>query len=611
MSLKEKIANGMACDSVGKPHSILERAVCLSVHPGKMILFPFMEWFETRYKHRYSFPRVLFAFDMFLVGLIAGLGVLAVVLQFFQPTSFTDNIVFDATVAPRAVVSGAPSTLVIRYTNNTDAELLDAELRLAYPNHFLLQELSIDEALVDDESITLGDIPVGGTGTVRVRGVMFGDVGGEQTFTSSLSFAYMDDEETRFAQKNSSHTFTPESSTLALALSLPDRLVAFQDVEGTISYQNTGDIDFPVISIEPEWPEGFSYAFADETLTNNIFSLPAIEAGTEGSLSFTGYLGDVGEEVTFVFHPSFTFDEELYRQETLVHTAPVVPPQVQVQQLIDKSTIRPGANAVFTLSYENTGEHTVTDVVVGVQSDSPFFSSDVYTAESLPSLDPGERGTVEVIVPLRSFIYPTETSTYENLTLSTETTASYTLGDGSGQRVHTFSDGISTTLTSPVLLESFARYATASGDQLGRGPLPPRVDRETKYWIFWHLGGTTNPLTSISLEGTLGPNVTFTGRQSTSHNSGVTYDPDTKTVSWSSSSLPPTLDPSSSIAGVAFEVSLTPSESQLGTIPTLMNGIRMTGRDAQTGAFVSTSGSTITTNLPSDLMATGKAVVSE
>ncbi|MDG1950651.1 MAG: hypothetical protein P8J32_07605 [bacterium] len=611
MRIQEKIAHGITCDSVGTPDSIIGRAVCLSVHPGKMVLFPFLEWFGARYKDKYKFPRMLFAFDMVLIGVILGLGTAALFLSIFQPASFTDNIVFDATVAPRAIVSGAPSTLVIRYTNGTDTELTDARLSLEYPNHFLLQELSIDESLVEEDFIELGTIPVGGTGTVRVRGVMFGDVGGEQTFTSALSFTYLNGDKTLFAQKNSAHTFSPESSTLALSLDLPARLVAFQNVSGLIHYENTGEIDFPIISIEPEWPEGFSYLSADVGLTNDAFELPAIKAGASGALNFTGYLGDVGEEVAFIFHPSFTFDLERYQQETLIHVSPVVPPQVQVSLSVDKSTVQPGASAVYTLTYENTGAFTVSDVSLGIASDSPFFSEDLYVGDVISSLSPGASGTMYITVPLRWYINPSETGAYENLDLITRSVATYTLGDGSGQEVTAYGDSITSQLTTPVLLESFGRYATAGGDQLGRGPLPPRVDRETKYWIFWHLGGTTNTLSDIVIEGILPSNVVFTGRQSSSHNSGVVYDASTGTISWSSAELEPTLDPSSPIAGVAFEVSLTPSESQIGTMPTLLSEVRMTGRDARTGAFVSTSGSTVTTNLPSDLMATGKAVVTE
>jgi len=608
MSLKEEIKQGVACDSVGTPDSILGRTVCLSVHPGKMLLFPFIKWFDKRYKGRYKFARVMFSFDLLLLGILMGLLVALTFSWINAPTPFEDDIVFDATVAPREIIAGAPSTLVIRYTNNTEEELRNARLLIGFPDHFLLQELSLEGEETASDIIELGSIPVGGTGSVRVRGVMFGDVGGEQTFTSSLQFVYGTDTDIP-GQKTDLHTFSPVASTLTLNLSLPERLVAFQDVEGIITYNNTGEIDFPVVSIEPEWPEGFTFSSSDAALTANAFEVPAIEAGEEGQMTFKGYLGDVGEEVTFIFHPSFTFETTRYKQETLVHTAPVVPPQVDVEHSVSKNSVRPGATATFTLHYQNTGEFTVSDIVLGIESESPFFSSPVWESESISSLDPGETGELELNIPLQSSIAQSETDIYEALDLETRATASYTLGDGTGQRVNAKGSSLSTPITSPVILESFGRYATASGDQLGRGPLPPRTGIETKYWVFWHVGGTINELTNLSIEGTLGEHVEFTGRQTSSQNSGVDYDSDSRIISWSTDALPPTLSPSSKIIGIAFELGLTPTEEMLGSSPTLLSNITLTGVDARTGAIVSTSGARVTTSLPTDLMAVGKSIV--
>jgi hypothetical protein len=608
MSISQKIKKGIACDSVGKPESILGRTVCISAHPGKMLLFPFIHWFEMRYKGKYKFARTLFSIDLMLIGLIFGLGLAALVLGIYKPTTFADKIQFEATVAPREIVTGAPSTLIIRYTNNTDEELRDAELSLEYPDHFLLQELSAGAAVVEDDFIELGTVLPGGTGTVRVRGVMFGDVGGEQTFRSTLRFIH-GIETSLIGQKTSVHTFSPNSSTLSLVLNLPGRLVAFQDVEGVIEYSNTGDIDFPVISIEPEWPNGFSFSSSPTTFSNGRFELPAIKAGDTGLLEFEGFLGDVGEEVTFIFHPSFTFDSEHYTQETLTHTAPVVPPQIQVEQSQDKSTLAPGSETVFTLTYENTGELTVSDLVLSIESESPFFTQERFDAEAISSVEPNETGTVEIRIPLRSSVKQSETDTYENLSITTQAVATYTLGDGSGQRVVAKSSTITSAMTTPLILESFARYATASGDQLGRGPLPPRVGAETKYWIFWHVDATTNPIENVRIEGTLSDSVRFTGRQTSSQNGGVTYDSETHTINWESDLVSPTLSPTSKVIGLAFELGITPTEEQVNTIPVLLSDILITATDAQTGAFVSSRGATVTTNLPNDLMAEGLSQV--
>lgn len=622
MTLKDELKQGITCDSVGKPNSILGRAVCLSVHPGKMVLLPFIKWFEKRYKGT-KFARLLFSFDLLLIGALLGLGMTAIVLGLIRPIAFEDKITFEATVAPREIVTGAPSTLVIRYTNGTDEELRNAKLALTFPDYFLLQELSVEEInrsyrtdTTYTADIDLGTIPVGGTGSVRVRGVMFGDVGGEQSFTSTMTFVHGTEKDLA-GKKTSAHTFSPSSSTLALTLALPERLVAFQEVEGTITYQNTGEIDFPTISIEPEWPEGFTFLSSPVSIIDGAFVVPAIAAGESGTLDFVGYLGEVGQEVTFVFHPSFTFDTSRYRQETLTHTAPVVPPQIRLEQSIDNSTVRPGSSAVYTVRYENTGEFEVTNLVLAIEATSPFVTAASVEAATIAKVAPGESGEVHINIPLRWSIYQSETTDWDGLDLSARAVASYTLGDpstGSGQadqRVSSKSAVVSAPITTPVVFESFGRYATDSGDQLGRGPLPPRVGIQTKYWVFWHVGGTINELQNVRVEGTLGSNVVYTGKQSSSQNSGVEYDAATNTISWETTSIEPSLSPTSKIVGVAFELSITPDSSMVGTSPDLLYDIRITGTDGRTDAFVSRSGSTITTNLPNDLMAAGKGVVEE
>ncbi|PJA45360.1 hypothetical protein CO174_03485 [Candidatus Uhrbacteria bacterium CG_4_9_14_3_um_filter_50_9] len=613
MTLKEEVKQGITCDSVGKPDSILSRAVCLSVHPGKMILFPFLHWFNKRYRNTYQFARLIFSFDLLLIGIMIGLGSVAVFLALWSPTSFSDKIYFDATVAPREVIAGAPSTLIIRYTNGTDEDLRNARLNLKFPDHFLLQEITHEGEQVDPEEIIIGDIPVGDSGSVRIRGVMFGDIGGEQTFTSSMHFVH-GLEKNLGGLKTDVYTFSPVSSTLALTLTLPERLIAFQPVEGTISYKNTGEIDFPDISIEPEWPEGFTFTSSETVIYNGAFALPAINAGESGEMSFGGFLGDVGEEVTFLFHPFFTFGDTHYQQETLEHTAPVIPPQVTASHRINATSWRPGATTSITITYENTGGFDVSDVELGITSKSPFFYQDEYRVDSseypeLSSLEPGASGEVSINVPIRSYITQNQTSEYENLSITTKSIANYTLGDGSGQRIETVGSSIQTKLTTPIVLESFGRYATAGGEQLGRGPLPPRVGTQTKYWIFWHISGTTNDLESVTLTGTLGEGVEFTGGQTVSHNSPAEYEAGTNSITWTTDLIEHTFSPTSKIVAVAFELGITPTEDMIGTTPTLLDDVRLTAVDALTGEIVTAYGSPVTTYLPNDLMAVDKATV--
>jgi hypothetical protein len=607
MSLIDEIKQGISCDSVGTPDSVIGRTVCLSVHPGKMVLFPFLIWFNKRYKNKYKFAKIVYSFDLILIGVAITLAGLAAFLTFYSPVAFEDKIYFDATVAPREVIAGAPSTLVIRYTNGTAEVLRGANLRVEFPKHFLLQEATLGGEAIDTDQIELGDISVGDSGSVRIHGVMFGDVGGEQTFTSVMHFVHGIEGDLG-GIKTDTYTFSPVRSTLSLNLVLPERLVAFQPVSGTVSYKNTGEIDFPEVSIEPEWPEGFTFLSADTVLKNRSFTLPAINVGDEGVLNFDGYLGDVGEEVTFIFYPAFSFATDTYRQETLTHTAPVVPPQVQTTQSVINPIATPGGTVRVVMAYANTGETEVTDVKIGVGSDSPFVKEGVF-ATTIDRLVAGETGEIVLELPMQYSILASQTDVYENLDLTTKAIASYILGDGSGQRVTTTGSAVSTPITTPIVLESFGRYTAASGDQLGRGPLPPRVGIETKYWVFWRMSGTINDLESVHVEGELSEGVRFTGRQTVSQNSGVEYESSRNVMTWNSDLIESTLSPTSKVVAVAFELGITPTDAMIGTSPTLIDGVRFTAVDARTGEIVPASGRAVTTSLPEDMLAGGNAEV--
>ena len=624
MNIRDEIKKGLACETIRDADTVGERAVCIAAHPGRIALWPLVRWYENRYEGKYKFARLAFSFDLALVGLAAILGIVALILFLYKPVPFADKIVFAAEVAPREIVSGASSTLVIRYENETGEELRDANLVFEFPAHFLLQSVDNTTAGCPSTSMTspcpspfkgegnlvkVGTIPVGGTGSVKIRGVMFGPVGGEQTFRSILTFVH--GAKSVAGQKADAYTFSPSKSTLELSLSLPGKILAFQPMNGMLTYRNTGAIDYPEVTVAPEWPAGFTFVSADEPMRDGLFVLPALKAGTEGTTHFVGRLGNVTEPLAFRFRPSFTFGTDSYEQETLTQTAEVVPLPIKISHGVENDTVRPGGSAKVTVTYENVGDVAVEDLRLYVSTDSPFAATKTVETNfkdghpELATVEPGQTGTITLSIPLKSSIEQSATKVYENVPFSTTASSTFDMAELSQATVA--DSPITTTMTSPLVLSSFGRYATPSGDQIGRGPLPPTVDEETSYWIFWNVRGTTNALKNVRIEGELGPNVAFTGRQTDSIDGGVVATGNQ--IVWNADSLSPTLSPDSKIVGVAFEVSIMPTAAQIGTMPTLLRNIRVTATDAITGAFVSAAGATITTSLPDDTMAKGMAVV--
>jgi len=498
--------------------------------------------------------------------------------------------------------------LVIRYTNGTGQELNNAYLQLSYPAHFNLLELTSDETPLASSTVSLGTLAPNATGSIKIRGIMYGDVGGQQIFDSKLTFTY--GKNNKSGEKTSSHTFSPVHSVLQLSLELPEKIIASQPFTGYVVYTNSGENDLPLFKITPIWPENFSLISSQPKIdsVNNSWKIDGTKANETGKIEFIGQTTENDETINLTFNPFFSFGDTEYKQDPLVQTISITQPQVKLSHGVDSSSVKPGGIFKTTIKYENTGETPIYNLELTALSDSPFISS--ISKQTINELAAGTSGETEIDVKLKSSIAQSETLVYENLKINIKASASYRMENNeTAQKITVTDSTVSVPLTTPISLKSVGRYSSDYGDQLGRGPLPPMVGEETKYWIFWSVSGTTNKIDNLTISGQLPNNVTFTGLQTVSEGNAVTYDSTNRTVTWKTTTLPATFSPSAKIIGVAFEVAITPSEDQTNTSPPLISGISASGTDAFTGTWVMASGTTVTTNLPNDLMAKGLGTV--
>lgn len=613
MSFANEWKRVLVCDPKHGPHTVMGRTVCLAAHPGRVVLFPFVRWFEKKYLGRFRFPRLAFAADLFGAGLIVGLLATGVIFSLYKPSDFGERVVFDADVAPHEVVAGDSSTLIIRYRNETGEDLRQAKLTLGFPAHFLLQDLSSDLSNpVGHNTFDVGTVPAGAEGSVKIRGVMFGDVGGKQTFRSILTFVHGKNDEP--GQKIDFHSFTPSHSALELSLApLPAKIYAGQIVPFTLAYKNAGPVDFPDVRIALSTAGPLAFGASPTIGSRYADDLGPVKAGQSGTwayqLSVTATAG--AAQPTLEIDPSFTFADANYRQVPLVTAIPVLAPPLRVSHTMND--LRPGMTADVTVSYQNTGDVALLNASVGIETDSPLFAWHSFTVDAktdkrLARIEPGASGTVTVHAPAGAGIQASDLSPDGTFRVVTRAYASYRLADGNVPLVSRGAD-LSTIPTSPFILSAVGHYAAPSGDQLGRGPLPPVVGEQTTYWIFWNLRGTINPAKNLRVEGRLPAGVEFTGRQTVSQGDPIAYDDATRTVSWAPGSVDPTLPPGSKTAGGAFEVGLTPTPAQANTAPVLITNLSATATDATTGDVLAASARPVTTDLPQDPLAAGNGIV--
>ncbi len=146
-----------------------------------------------------------------------------------------------------------------------------------------------------------------------------------------------------------------------------------------------------------------------------------------------------------------------------------------------------------------------------------------------------------------------------------------------GDEGYTFGRRTTGHIASTFPLNAEARYYTALGDQIGIGPLPPKIGETTSYWIVWTVGPIESGLKSLTMSTTLPAHVRATGKFASPF--GGTFSPDGKLVSWSVPSLPATGE----ITTFAFEVTFTPTKGQKGTSAQLVGESTASAIDARSG----------------------------
>jgi hypothetical protein len=101
------------------------------------------------------------------------------------------------------------------------------------------------------------------------------------------------------------------------------------------------------------------------------------------------------------------------------------------------------------------------------------------------------------------------------------------------------------------------------------GPIPPKVDTETVYSVTWLLQNSANAIANTTVTATLPPYVEWQ-----SSTTGVTYNDNDRTVTWVAGDMNANVTKSAS-----FTIGITPSVSQLSSVPILLNALKVSAYD--------------------------------
>ncbi|MFH1286468.1 MAG: hypothetical protein ABII02_01815, partial [Candidatus Magasanikbacteria bacterium] len=541
----------------GTPHKWFLAFLISPIHAAEM-------HYKKKYHLNYLHAKKLFFFDMLLICSTLILGAATIFWYTYDPT-VTDLVHVGVTasidnkgIADVRAESGDLIHFSVSFQNNSDVLLQNPIITLSLPPGFLIQETVPSETFdASTQSFSIHDLAPRASGEVTFLGILYGTPALENAVRATLS--YKQEARNVREQTHAGIIATLRGSKLMAEMAVPDVLLAQSKAEIKISISNTGERPISEVILPLD---------IDETLRLEILSQDIGE--TKGREWFLDTLAP-GESVELEallitslptnvtekrirLAPSIQVKDETFSQMPVEKNVRIVHPRLEMSTSWNTSipAVSPGDILEMTIQLRNTSNATFEDVIISlplptgivdvaklarenhgyVRSGTFFITSD-YEAK-LKEIKPQESVSLTLTIPVRSSV---EAGADPKLALTASLTASI-----QGVKTGTYSNSVSTDAVpvgGQIILSGESRYYTAGGDQLGRGPLPPEVGRETKYWALLSVKNTTSQLSNVRFSATLPSYIHWTGKSSVSRGNDVSYNVANRSVSWNLSSMSP------------------------------------------------------------------------
>ncbi len=586
-------------------HRVAEHCVRIAGTSAKVCLEPI----RSRYYKHYHKKRHHLIIDLALSGVVVILGVLIGYL-WIAPILFAPVISFKL-VNKEPLKSLARGEWQVRLTNTSKDPLTNIKVGLHAPKNVLIE--------ANDSALSLATLPPGASTEVAWQGRILGRLQADGSFASEDIVLTSDyDRKEKHHQELSHLVVRPEGSELMFDLKGPTTVVTGESAEWTLVLKNSSDQTYKASG---NWSASSGIkSLGSPTFTASLSPRQNQEVVLRGN-SFLSK--ESSEKITV--EAGVREQDEFYPQVREEIGVRVVSSRVAVTMTVTdgRSLVRPGEVLPFSIHYQNNESEVIENLVIETNLSPDYFVlATLSSAEArdngqhqlrwsvlgrptLTRLEPGASGDLQFFVQVRKPIVLTSHETVSNL--PAEVALSYIQSSRSAEALKVRGILSSLPLETVVNLETAVRYFAFGGEQLGRGPLPPRVGRETRYWVFLKLSNTTSAAQDGLVTMRLASGVRWTGQVSAKE--PLEYARDSGVVTWRVGELKAWDGYNTPGPEAAFEIAFTPTASQTGQAPPLVLEQSFTGQGSVTNQPIKILLPPLTTNLTGDSIAVGKGFV--
>ncbi len=533
-----------------------------------------------------------FATKFFLGSLVfffGALGVSAILFLGGINTTSPQNIDVQI-VAPSLIDGGKQADLEIIITNRNTTPLTLADLVMDYPTG-ARSPTDPTKSLTHDR-ISIGTINSGQQIKRTVSAIFYGNEGTTERVGARLEYSVAGSNSV--FEKQGETTLTIGSAPVSLSVDAPAKATAGTQFTMNVTVRSNAATAVKNVAVEGQFPFGFTLVGSQPAAKGSLWQLGTLEPGATKVITINGSIDAAdGDERVFRFLVGSNVDQTdphisvpfLTVPQTLTVERAFISGSITLEGKTGASVSVPAGKTLNgTIDWENNLTDSVSGLELSLLVDGPavdrstiqapngFYQSSnstiVWTSQgdaALASVPPGGKGTYQ-------FSFAT-LAPGANSTLITNPTITLKLAVHGTRQSDGGAADIASAASMKITLAS-ALAATAQSFRGNSGPVPPRVEQDTSYTVTWTVKNSANTVANTVAQTLLPPYVKFI-----QGDPGVTYDQGTRIVKWTLGDVKAGAGYTSAARSASFQVAITPSTSQVGTVPQLTGTLLVSGQD--------------------------------
>ena len=525
---------------------------------------------------------------------------------------------------PVSVGGGENLPLFIEVINKNTTPLESVNLHIEYPDGMRNPDDISSEVKRFDA--VLGNIAVGKNVSQTVNNLVFGEENSKKDI--KITVEYRIPGSSGIFYKDKTFSFLISSSPVNITVVNSSEVNANQKMDFNIEVKSNSLTIVKDLTLKVEYPFGFDYKNSDVTpsVDNNIWNLGDFEPGATKNIRISGLImGQDNEEKVFKFSVGMqdkldsrsiatnfaSFSTSVFVRKPFINLALAFDGNINKEVVISSGKSIKG-DIIWTNNLPDTIYDLETDISINggiLDKTSVSVNGGIYkslenqiifnkqTSPSLASLLPGASGNGSFGFSAFSTVSKTG-SLFSNPEITFNISVQGRRTDSaSTQKEIFYSETKTVKIISNLSLLSRGYYFVGPFQNIG--PIPPRAEKETTYTITWTATNPTNNVTNTQVTSSLPSYMKWVDKYSpTSEN--VVYDSINNQVIWNIGNIQAGVGTTLRAKEVSFQVSLTPSLSQVGTSPVILNASTITGMDSFTGTTIAETKQIITTDIRTD-----------